>query len=264
MSSYKPVTAALRVLDVLAAVNRLGTQAKLAELHFETGLDKATTLRMLETLTHAGYLLRDQDRATYRPTGKTLSLSSAYDRHVIASNLIGDDLIELRQRIGWPSDVALMDRDAMLVVKSSRHSEPLHLQRATGFRAPLLVTSLGLAYLAACPAPEREYLIEQAAQDPARWNDLARKRDVLDARLNTIREQGYAVMDESYSRGVYDSQFLTIGVAIRCPNQVFGAINTIYLRSALSSEEAREKLLEPLTQLAAALAQKFEGKLPLD
>ena len=27
MSSYKPVTAALRVLDVLAAVNRLGTQA---------------------------------------------------------------------------------------------------------------------------------------------------------------------------------------------------------------------------------------------
>lgn len=87
---------------------------------------------------------------------------------------------------------------------------------------------------------------------------------MLDARLNTIREQGYAVMDESYSRGVYDSQFLTIGVAIRCPNQVFGAINTIYLRSALSSEEAREKLLEPLTQLAAALAQKFEGKLPLD
>ena len=49
MGSYKPVNAALRGLDVLAAVNKLKGRATIGELHRETSLDKATIVRMLET-----------------------------------------------------------------------------------------------------------------------------------------------------------------------------------------------------------------------
>lgn len=261
MTSYKPVTAALRVLEVLAAVNRLGPRATLAQIHHEAGIDKATTVRMLETLIHAGYVLRERDRAVYRPTGKTLALGSAYDRHRVVSALISDELAEFRQQIGWPSDVALMDHDAMLVVKSSRQSEPLHFVRASGFRAPVLVTSLGLAYLAHCPEPEREEFIARAAQDPSRFNDLARNRAALDAKLARVRENGYATMDESYSRNFYESQFFSIGVPIGTDGHVLGAINVVYLRSALTETAAREQLLAPLQAVAGRMAVKMRDGL---
>lgn len=261
MASYKPVTAALRVLDVLAAVNRLGARATLAEIHHEAGIDKATTLRMLETLIHGGYVLRERNPAVYRPTGKTLALGSAYDRHRIVSTLISDDLAEFRQQVGWPSDVALMDQDAMLVVKSSRQGEPLHFVRASGFRAPVLVTSLGLAYLAYCPADEREDFIRRAAADPSRFSDLARNRDMLDAKLAKVREQGYATMEESYSRNIYDSQFFSLGVPVKTEERVFASINVIYLRSALTEAAAKEQLLPPLHQVAGRMAIRLRDNL---
>lgn len=261
MASYKPVTAALRVLEVLAAVNRLGSRATLAEIHHESGIDKATTVRMLETLIHAGYVLREKDRAVYRPTGKTLALGSAYDRHRVVSALISHELAEFRQQIGWPSDVALMDQDAMLVVQSSRQSEPLHFVRPSGFRAPVLVTSLGLAYLANCPEAEREEFIARAALDPARWNDLARNRPALDAKLARIRAQGYATMEESYSRQYYDTQFFSIGAPIMTDGHVYGAINVIYLRSALAEDTAREQFLAPLQAVAERMAVKMRDGL---
>lgn len=261
MPSYKPVTAALRVLDVLAAVNRLGPRATLGEIHHETGIDKATTVRMLETLIHAGYVLRERDQAVYRPTGKTLALGSAYDRHRVVSTLVSDDLAAFRQQVGWPSDVALMDHDAMLVVKSSRQNEPLHFVRASGFRAPVLVTSLGLAYLAHCPEAERAEFIARAARDPSRFNDLARNPETLAAKLARVRERGFATMEESYSRNVYDSQFFSLGVPIMADQRVFGAINVVYLRSALAETAAREQLLEPLWSVAGRMAVKMRDGL---
>lgn len=259
MASYQPVTAALRVLEVLAAVNRLGTRANVAEIHHLTGIDKATVVRMLETLIAAGYVLRDKVQPVYHPTGKTLSLSTAYDRHRAVIDIVSDDLADFRQRIGWPSDVALFDHDAMLVVQSSRQNEPLHFKRASGFRAPVLATSLGLAYLANCPESEREEYLTRAAADPAMWNDLARNRPLLETKLEAIRAQGYATMEESYSRSFYESKFFSLGVAIMTPERIFGAINVIYLRSALTEKAAKEELLGPTRNVAARMAEKLNG-----
>lgn len=259
MASYKPVTAALRVLEVLAAVNRLDTKANVAEIHHLTGIDKATVVRMLETLIAAGYVLRDKVQPIYRPTGKTLSLSTAYDRHRAVIDIVSDDLADFRQQVGWPSDVALFDHDAMLVVQSSRQNEPLHFKRASGFRAPVLATSLGLAYLANCPEEEREEYLARAAADAAMWNDLARNRPILEAKLNAIRAQGYATMEESYSRSFYESKFFSIGVPIMTSERLFGAINVIYLRSALNEKAARDELLEPIKAVAASMARKLDS-----
>ncbi|RRD21505.1 IclR family transcriptional regulator [Brucellaceae bacterium VT-16-1752] len=263
MASYKPVTAALRVLEVLAGVNRLGSRANVAEIHHLTGIDKATVVRMLDTLIAAGYVLRDRNQAIYRPTGKTLSLGTAYDRHRIVSDIISDDLADFRQQIGWPSDVALFDHDAMLVVQSSRAGEPLHFKRASGFRAPVLATSLGLAYIANCPTHEREEYLVRAAADPAVWNDLARNRPLLEEKLEMVRRQRYATMEESYSRSYYESKFFSIGVPIMTAERIFGAINVIYLRSALTQKAARDELLEPIQDVAASMAQKLAGSAAL-
>lgn len=257
MPSYRPVTAALRVLEVLSAVNRAGERANLGELHRLTCIDKATIVRMLETLTHAGFVVRDEERSIYRATGKTLQLSAGYDRHTVISAIIADDLRDFRHKVGWPSDVAVFDRDAMIVVETSRAAELLQFRRSPGFRAQVLVTSIGLAYLANCPADERDAFIARAAVSPSPDCDPARRPAELAKRLERVRADGFATMEERYSRENYDSQFFSIGVAIMNSEQIFGAINIVYLRAALTPESARKRLLGPLQDVARIMAAKL-------
>lgn len=253
MSSYKPVAAALRVLDVLAAVNGANGRATVGETHRVTGIDKATIVRMLETLQHAGYVMRDEASAYYQVTGKTLLLSNSYDRHSVVAALIADELTSFRREIGWPSDVAILDNDAMLVIKSSREGAPITFSRPPGYRAPILGTSLGLAYLAFCPEDERAGILGRIAADPKVWNDLVRAPEKLAAKIDSVRSMGYATMDDSYSRLIYDGKIHSIGVPITFGGRVFAAMNVIYLLSALSPAQAQARLLAPLQAVAAKM-----------
>jgi IclR family mhp operon transcriptional activator len=67
-------------------------------------------------------------------------------------------------------------------------------------------------------------------------------------------------MEDSYSRENYNSQFISIGVPIQDGEKVFGSMNIIYLRSAMTLEEARDKMLAPLQEVAHALAVKLGSR----
>src|SRR3546814_6283394 len=97
MPSFKPVVARTRGLEVLRAVNR-DRPATVGSIHKATGLDKATVVRMLETLEHAGYIMRDGERAAYAPTGRSLLLSQGYDRHLWVGSVAEPILQEVRDR----------------------------------------------------------------------------------------------------------------------------------------------------------------------
>jgi len=261
--SYKPVNAALRVLEVLASVNRLRGRATVSEIHQQTGINKATIVRMLETLTHAEYVMRNEDEKTYGVTGKTLMLSAAFDRHRLLSGLIGPRLHEFSDTNGWPSDVALFDNDAMLVIESSRRGGPLCFNRAPGHRFPALGGSLGLTYLAYCTAEEREGIVRQAAKDPAPWNDVARNPAELNTLLSGIRQNGYATMTPSYSTLEYKNRISSIGVPIVSGDTLHASINVLYLRNVLDEDTARDSLLEPLQKLAAQISADID-QLPAE
>jgi DNA-binding IclR family transcriptional regulator len=79
MRSYRPVNAALRVLDVLQAVNRLEA-ANVSRIARMTGLSSATVVRMLETLVEGGFVIRSTDRPVYYPTERTIALSEGFMR----------------------------------------------------------------------------------------------------------------------------------------------------------------------------------------
>ena len=254
MASYRPVTSVLRCLDVLAAVNRLSGRASLAEIHRLVELDKATILRMLETLAHAGYVVRDDDTRLYHAAGKTLQLSAGYRAHSAVGAVVSSRLGEFRCRIGWPSDVAIRDGDAMIVVETSREAGPIFVNRGPGYRAPMLAASLGLAYTAFCGAEERAEILKASARDPAPWNEVARDPGRAEKVFGAIRQAGYATMDPAYMAQEYDNRISSVGVPIRDGATIFACINVLYLRSALSAEDAASALVGPLQEIAAALA----------
>lgn len=263
MPSFKPVIALARGLEILRVVNEEG-QSTIRSLHKATGLDKATIVRMLETLEHEGYVMRDPDQAVYAPTGRVLVLSQGYDRHLWIGAISEPILGEFRSRIGWPSDVAICDRDAMVVVQTTRGRQgPLSFNRRAGFRASVLMTSLGRAYLAFCPEEERARIIAHLAEQPGPFNELARQPRKLQGLLAQVREQGYAIMDEAYSEREYDGLVWAFAVPIRSGNQIHGSMNMMLLKSAAAPAEGLEKFLGPLQetadQLAEALAQKVSS-----
>ena len=257
MTSYRPVNAVLRGLDVLLATNRLKGRATVGEIHRHTGLDKATIVRMLETLAHAGLIVRNEETKTYEVTGKALLLSVGYDRHRAVGAIVTPIMEEFQDEIGWPSDVAIFDTDAMLLVETSRKAGPMMLNRHPGYRAPILATSLGQVYLAFGSSEEREAVLAREAENSDPWNNIARDPAAAKKFFDDIRRRGYAIMHPDYSRIEYRHTMTSVGVPIMSDGEVFASINVLYLKKALTSEQAVRTLLKPLQATAKKIAEEL-------
>lgn len=254
--SFKPVEAVTRALNVLRVVNE-EKQSTVASIHRQTGLDKATIVRMLETLNHEGYIARDPERAIYSPTARTLLLSQGFETSRWIASIAEPTLSRFRNTIGWPSDIALFDRDAMVVVQTTRGTGPLSFNRQPGFRSPMLATSIGLTYLAFCEDEERQRIINRLADSGHEWNDLARQPERLAQRLDEVRKQGYAVMDGEYSDKVFAGNVWAIGVPVIHGENLFATMNIMLLKSAVTLEGAREELLPLLLEAALEIAKNL-------
>jgi IclR family mhp operon transcriptional activator len=264
MPSFEPVIALSRGLEILRVLNA-ERRSTVGSLHKATGLNKATIVRMLETLEHEGYVMRDADRTEYLPTGRCLLLSHGYDQHLWIGGVAEPIMHEFRKQIGWPSDIAIFDRDAMIVAQTTREPGSMLFSRRPGFRFPLLSTSMGRAYLAFCPPEQQERIIALLAAIPGKSTDLARQPKKLAQLLAEVRQKGYALMDESYSQHVFEGRVWAMGVPVRDGDEVFASINIMMLHGVITVEDAVKNFLGPLqdtaTQIASALTDRFRATL---
>ena len=261
MPSFEPVTAVLRGFEVLAAVNRLG-EAGVGQIHKLIGLNPPSIVRMLETLQHAGYVVKHPERAVYLPTGRTLALSVGYEPYrelaVVATRILDD----LHGDMGWPSDLAVFDGDAMLVVHTSRDDRRLSFNRRPGYRAPMLATSIGRAYLAYCEEDERRGVLEQAALSPEPWNDPARDPARARALFEQVRVNGFATMHDDYSEREYGGRFFAIGTPVQVNGQTVAALNMMLVREVAESSVGILRFVGPLRRAAQALGDALSSVRP--
>jgi IclR family transcriptional regulator, mhp operon transcriptional activator len=259
MPSFKPVTALERGLLVLNIVSRR-KRAKVPDIHAETGLDKATIIRMLETLVHVGYVARNESDGAYVPTGRTADLSSGLSVHERVADLAGPTISELHRGVGWPCDLAVLDDDAMFLVYSTNERGALRFQRSTGFRAPLLMTSLGRAYIANCEEDEQDRLIARIAKIPGADTAPARRPAKLRAQLNKLRSQGFALSDKQYDERQNFPTLWGFAVPVSDRDTVYGSMGMIMLRSTVSQREAVQKYLRPMQKAAAEIAERLSER----
>ena len=89
---------------------------------------------------------------------------------------------------------------------------------------------------------------------PQPWNEVAQNPPAAEALLADIRARGYATMHAEFSRLEYGRQISTVGVPILVDGRSVAAMNVLYLKSALSEDEAVAAMLAPLQDCAAAVA----------
>ncbi|WGR93417.1 helix-turn-helix domain-containing protein [Bradyrhizobium sp. ISRA435] len=254
---YEPVRAIQRGLAVLRAISEHGP-ITIAELVSKCSFPQPTVVRVLETLVAEGYVYRQAGKSTYLVTGRTLTLSRGFDTKSRLIEIASPIVDQMHIEIGWPSNLAVFDRDAMVIVYSNRASLGLSLPGRRGARIPLLATGVGLVTVAFMSEEEREAALSRARETGGRWDTDPRIASRLDARLAQIRRDGHALADEEYLEAVYQSRIWAVAVPILTKDgKVLVAISSLVLTVAGERGRLLQTILPSLRKAAVSIRDRL-------
>lgn len=252
-SSYPPVEAACRVLDILKIVNEMRI-ATINGIHELTGIPKSTIVRMLETLMAQGYVARDNMCGGYRVTHNVQYLSSGYDRVSRVIEIARPFAIDLTRRINWPVGLGVPDGDAIAIQFWTGTISPwAHTNTVLGLRPEFYHSAMGRAYMAFCSEEQRERRIQQLRDDPE-LDFTEQSERAFRTVLDRIRADGYAIRNPKTP----PFRTLTIGMPLRDGNEVGALVSLSIYRTSIKTRELHENVIEPLKsticKIEAALA----------
>jgi IclR family mhp operon transcriptional activator len=243
------VRAFKRGLDVLREVNRSGG-IRAGDVARQLDLPRPTVYRLLETLEELGYVARSASDDRIRVTRRALSLGDGYDPGVVICQAAAPYLVDLSKSLVWPVDLSTYENAAMVIQETTHSRSPLSIDRGMiGRRLPMLRTSAGRAYLAACGTSERDLIINHLRRIDEPDDRPFLEPDRLKRMIAETAERGYGVRSE----GEFNPKTASIAVAIARDDIVFGCISIIWIRSELSLDEAIAKFIAPLRAAAAAI-----------
>jgi IclR family mhp operon transcriptional activator len=253
MESTRPIRALIRGLDALTVLN-LRNGATVSEVAQEIRLPRTTTYRILETLSHAGFVYRDATDDRYRLTIMVRGLSDGYDDEAWVTQIARPYIHELGKEIVWPVAIASLSGTSMMVRESTDHRSPLAVERySAGFRVPLLTSSSGRVYLAFSSPTQRESLLEILARSNREEDSLAKNRTELMKILNDARMQGYA----SAVRARRVSDEISMAVPIMVEDRVLAAVTIRFSGTAVPLKLAVERFLPKLRDTGQKIRQTF-------
>lgn len=243
------VRAFKRGLDVLHEVNRSGG-IRAGDVARALDLPRPTVYRLLETLEELGYIARSASDDRFRVTRRALSLGDGYDPGVVICQAAAPHLADLSRKLVWPVDLSTYENAAMVVQETTHSRSPLSIDRGMiGKRLPMLRTSAGRAYLAACPPRERDLIVNHLHRINEAEDRPFLDQGRLDRMIAETAARGYAVRSE----GEYNPKTASIAVAIVRDGTVFGCISIIWIRSALGIEDAIATFVDPMRSAAEAI-----------
>jgi len=253
MESTRPIRALMRGLDALTVLNSRDG-ATVSEVAHEIRLPRTTVYRILETLCDAGYVFRDTVDDRYRLTILVRSLSDGFADEAWVTQIAKPFITDLCSDIVWPVSIATLSGTAMMVRETTDHHSPLAIERySAGFRAPLLTSSAGRVYLANCPEPERETILDILARSNKEEDKPARARADLQRALAHIKIQGHAATTRT--RRLMEEVSLSVPVLLA--DRVLASLTVRFASSAVPLKAGLERFLPKLRQCAAKIGTLF-------
>lgn len=251
-----------RALAVLAALNRAPI-LHVGDIAATTGVPKSSVVRLLAQLARAGYAERLSRAEGWRATSRVRALASGFRESDLVVEAARAPMRAFTAAHRWPVFIGVPDGHEMIVRDGTVAESPFAVDALVHHApTPFLLSALGQAYLAFCPAPEREAILARLALSRRRSDRLARDRADLDAMLARVRKRGYAITDEAtrrlarIPRRVSEGRKRATGLAvpILMGERALGSLSLRYFRSSLSDAEAARRYLEPMRDLAGEIA----------
>ncbi|MGX5733719.1 IclR family transcriptional regulator domain-containing protein [Bosea thiooxidans] len=256
MASFEPVRAIIRGLQVLRVISEDGPLSAL-DIGKRVQLPQPTIVRILETLIGAGYIYRLERSTLYGVTARTLTLSKGFAATSRLVQLATPIIEELRTEIGWPSNLAIYEQGQMSIAYTNRSEHGMSISSRLGARIPVLVTGVGVAYLAHLPPEELERVLAQLRTSDSRWDTNPRMLEGLNKRLEEVRRNGYALAEQAYLDEIYHARIWAVAVPVIVDGKVTACLSSLILSSAGPQSRLMGKVLPPLKRAAQAIADRL-------
>ncbi|MDZ4133703.1 MAG: IclR family transcriptional regulator [Dethiobacteria bacterium] len=194
----------LKGLKALEAVCLKKEGLKQSELAVLLGADRSTALRILNTMTAAGYLLRDAD-GRYHPTMKIPRLS-----HLILEGMeirfsARPHLDKVSLDTGFSSHLAILSGEQVIYVDGVEGRGMIKVNAGIGSTAPVHCSATGKALAAHLEESYLKTILQSSPDDnflkPYTDKTITGFPELL-AELALSRRRGYALDNEEYEPGI--------------------------------------------------------------
>jgi IclR family transcriptional regulator, pca regulon regulatory protein len=235
-----------RGLAVIRAFDAEHPKLSLSEVAVSTGLSRAAARRFLHTLVNLGYMRMDGGQFSLRP--KILELGYAYLSSLSLPEVAMPHLEQLVEQVRESSSVSQLDGDDVVYIARVPTRRIMTVAISVGTRFPAYATSMGRVLLADRPDEWLDGYLASVALIPLTSHTVA-SPGALRAELATIREQGWALVDQELEEGLR-----SVAAPIRDgDDRVIAAINVSTHAGRRSVPEVISDLLEPLLRTARAI-----------
>lgn len=236
-----------RGLALLKAMNA-DPRASVTALAGRIGVPRSTAYRLLDTLVKLGLVAPDSATGGYTLTREVYKLSTGFlDEEWIEGAWL--ELVTLGEQIIWPVDLFTREAATMLVRRSTHARSSMSIDYGmTGRRLGITETASGRAYLAFCPAAERELIL--GLPDALQRGGGQLERDLVDRQIAQARATGFGTRV-----GGIMPKTASIGIAVMLGDRVLCCVSVIIIASALPIERAITEFGPPLREAAARIGR---------
>jgi len=232
-----------RGLAVIRAFGPETPQLTLSEVARATGLTRAAARRFLLTLAELGYVRADGRVFSLRP--RILELGFAYLSGLSLPETAQPHMEELVAKVHESCSVSVLDGEDVVYVARVPTRRIMSVTIAIGTHFPAYATSMGRVLLAGLSPAGLERYLSSVEMEPLTRRTLT-SRDQLVALLQTVRSQGYAMVDQELEDGLR-----SIAVPIHDGNdEVIAAINLSSHASRATLDMMRREYLPLLRETA--------------
>ena len=252
------VRALVRGLDILRYLNSRGS-ARPAEVAAALDIPRPPVYRLLQTMEEAGYVLFSASDSRARVSPLASGLGDNSSARSLLCRTAAPKLIRFTDEHSWPLDLSVYADLRMVVEETTHWRSPVSIDHnMAGASLPMLRTSAGRAYLAFCDPKEREIIL-----DLLRAENHPKDRPFLETvwaqtRLQQFHDQGHATRGPQTLRAETSS----LAVPVMFQGQIAGCLSLIWISSAISMADARDRFSGPLSALSQEISTEMAENRP--
>lgn len=189
-----------RGLAVIQAFSQQRQLMSISQISQKTGIPRAAVRRCLYTLSELGFV-HAEDGRNYSLRPRILALGHVYLASTPLAKAAQPVLRHVSNQLHESCSIGILDGDDILYIARASTTRIMTIDLDIGSRLPALCTSMGRVLIAHLPEQEQEgYLDRMQCIQYTPYTRMT--REAIRAELTTIREQGFAIMDQELEIGL--------------------------------------------------------------